>query len=227
MERRIHHLSSTTSTQAVARRLLAEGEADIGDVVTADSQTAGRGRFGRTWISPFGGLYATVICPADPRIALKAGLSVIRILQAASIPASIKWPNDILVDGKKLAGILIETIDTCALVGLGLNVLSSPLDTSTCLAVYVEPGDREQWVRTIADEMLASTDEPLDLEEYRRACITLGHRVRVEMSGGRTLVEGVAVDVDDTGRLVVSSTSGDLKISSGECLHIRPATGGS
>ncbi len=221
-ERTIHDLRSTASTQTAARKLIQDGDARIGDIVMAESQTAGRGRFGRTWISPRGGIYATIICPGgDPLLAAKSGLSVIEVLRSANVPAAIKWPNDVLVGDKKLAGVLIESDGECALVGIGMNVAASPLRTSARLADYADSDHPDAWVEAIADALLEKIHSPFDLDAYRQSCVTLGLNVRIEALPGGVLIEGEAVDIDEAGRLVVASNTGKTVISSGDCLHVR------
>ena len=223
MESTIHHIDRTTSTQQEARRLIAEGKAEYGDIVVANEQTAGRGRFGRTWISPSGGLYATVILPSDPLISLKAGLAIVRVLRSVGINAGLKWPNDVLVEGRKIAGVLIETDGDHSLVGIGLNLTLAPLDTATCVARYVELFDRDEWVQSIAGALIEISQETFDLDEYRGSCLTLGSSVRINGIGSDLPIEGIAVDVDESGRLHVRTRTGRRIVSSGECLHLCPS----
>ncbi|MFC2105233.1 biotin--[acetyl-CoA-carboxylase] ligase [Candidatus Bipolaricaulota bacterium] len=227
MESIIHHIERTASTQLEARKLIAEGGAKTGDIVLSNEQTAGRGRFGRTWISPNGGLYATVILPVTPLLSLKAGLAVVRVLRSASLDAGLKWPNDVLVEDRKIAGVLVETDGERSLVGIGLNLTSAPLDTATCVARYVDVHDRDEWARAIAGVLFEMASGKFVLDEYRSACLTLGSPVRIDGFGENPPGEGIAVDVDDNGRLVVQTGKGKRTVSSGECLHLRaPNLGG-
>jgi len=221
MDGNLHYIKRATSTQREARRLIEEGSATLGHAVVADQQTDGRGRFGRSWISPRGGLYVTFILPADPSISLKAGLALVRALRAVSIPAGLKWPNDVLVDGLKIAGVLTEADGPYALVGIGLNLTQAPLGTATCVSRFTDTVDRDGWVRSIVRELAVTAEGGLDLDAYRTACLTLGQRVRLEAVAGCCPVEGVAVDVDDKGRLVVMTVDGGRTVSSGECFHLR------
>jgi len=223
MEGTLHHITRTTSTQDEARRLIEKGLAGVGDAVVADEQTTGRGRFGRTWISPREGLYATIILPSDPLLSLKAGLTLVRVLRRAGVVAGLKWPNDVLVEDRKIAGVLIETTGNLSLVGIGLNLTAAPLDTATYVARYVKSIDRDEWVQEIVRELVVLSEAPCDLEAYRASCLTLGQRVRLEGVGADSPIEGIASDVDGHGRLVVMTTSGEKTVSSGECLHLRAA----
>jgi len=227
MESTIHHIERTTSTQLEARKLIAEGSAKSGDIVLANEQTAGRGRFGRTWISPNGGLYATVILPDTPLLSLKAGLAVVRALRSVGLDAGLKWPNDVMMEDRKIAGVLVETDGDRSLVGIGLNLASAPLETATCVARHVDaPLDRDEWARTIAGALFELSAEESVLDEYRGVCLTLGSPVRIDGIGKDPPVEGIAADIDDSGRLVVQTTKGKRTVSSGECLHLRAANPG-
>lgn len=222
MDGTLHRIKRTTSTQHEARRLIEEGLARPGDMVVADEQTAGRGRFGRTWISPNGGLYATIILASDPLLSLKAGLALVNVLRRAGVFAVLKWPNDLLVGSLKIAGILIEATSEFSLVGIGLNLTSSPLDTATHVTRYVQDVDPDEWSQRIARELVEMTEKALDLDAYRAACITLGQNVRLDGVEDEPPVEGIATDVDDQGRLIVRTSKGERTISSGECFHLRP-----
>ena len=221
MEQRTHHIPRVTSTQEEARKRLAEGRATQGDMILADEQTEGRGRFGRTWISPKGGLYATIILSLDPLLSLKAGLAITRVLRSAGIEAGIKWPNDVYVRDLKIAGVLIETTGGVALAGIGLNLVASPLETSTCVHQYVEGISRDAWAHRIAHELMDLSRGHLDLSEYRGACLTLGCRVRMDGIGEGSTIEGIALDIDDAGHLIIETELGRRVITSGECWHLR------
>ncbi len=227
MESTIHYIVRTTSTQQEARGLIAEGKAKHGDIIVANEQTAGRGRFGRNWISPNGGLYATIIVSSVPLISLKAGLAVVRVLRSVGIDAGLKWPNDVLVEGLKIAGLLIETDGAFSLVGIGVNLTSAPLDTATCVACYTERVDRDEWAREIAGLLIDMLRGDFDLDEYRGVCLTLGNPVHIEGFEDNPRVEGIAVDVDERGRLIVKTEKGNRIVSSGECLHLRASNSNS
>lgn len=224
MESTIHHIDQAPSTQMETRKLITDGDAKTGDIVISNEQTAGRGRFGRTWISPKGGMYATVICSPDPLLPLKAGIAVVRVLQAVGIRAGLKWPNDVLVDNLKIAGVLIEADGDHSLVGIGLNLTSAPLDTATCVARYVDKLDPRVWARSIANALFDMPSGRVILDEYRSVCLTLERPVLIDGIGDEPPVEGVAVDVDNNGGLIVQTQGGRRTVSSGECLHLRSPT---
>ena len=222
MNGKIHTIGRTSSTQHIARRLIEQGLASMGDAVIADEQTAGQGRFGRSWISPSGGMYATIILSSDPLLSLKAGLALVCVLRRAGVSAaSLKWPNDVLVEDRKIAGVLIETAGEHSLVGIGLNLTATPLDCSTCVSHYVDVISRDDWALSIISEISRQALISLDMDAYREACLTLGRPVRLERLGQQPDVEGIAVDVDEHGRLVVMTAEGKRTVSSGECFHAK------
>src|SRR4249919_850408 len=129
-----HHFDSIDSTNKRARELAAEGAAH-GAVVTADEQTAGRGRQGRVWTAPAGKalLYSAIVRPLDERHLMLPLAAPLAVCEAAEelrpgLECGVKWPNDVLVEGRKLAGILVEARpqDGWAVVGVGLNLTVSP-----------------------------------------------------------------------------------------------------
>jgi len=199
--------------------------ADVGHVIVAKCQTAGRGRFGRSWISPSGGLYATFIVEWAPIPSIRAGFAVLSSLAALGIAAELKWPNDVLVKGKKIAGILIETAEDRLLVGVGVNLDGSPLETATSVGdegVGIDPESLLQEIRSRLGDRRADGEV---MDAYRRTCRTIGKAVRVTFVDGRLPLEGIATDVDAVGRLVVAGPLGAQTISSGDCQHLESETG--
>ena len=219
MTRIIHRVHTVDSTQDEARRLLDAGEAGPRHIIVADQQTDGRGRFGRSWLSPAGGLYATFVTPRHEQIALVAGVALLGALETFGIQAGLKWPNDVLVGDKKIAGLLIETMPDAALVGVGVNITSVPLDTATSIQAAggaVRRGDLLLALAELLDK--AATGDVASA--YRQRLATIGRRVAVARSDGE-VVRGTAVDVDRDGRLVVETESGLRAMSSGECHHLQ------
>jgi BirA family biotin operon repressor/biotin-[acetyl-CoA-carboxylase] ligase len=130
----VWHHDTIGSTNDEACRLAAEG-APNGTVVHADEQTAGRGRLAHTWFSPPGNLYVSILLRTGQSVARTAELSFVAALAVADtvealLPrqtrAMLKWPNDVLVSGAKIAGILLEQVDNATIIGIGLNVLEAP-----------------------------------------------------------------------------------------------------
>jgi len=127
----IHHLDDTASTNADARAMIAQANGPLW--VIARAQSAGRGRDGRTWLSPPGGLWATLAWPlaASPPnvlngLGLRIGVALCRALSEFCPDARLKWPNDILIKGAKVAGVLTEVVDGWILIGCGVNVANDP-----------------------------------------------------------------------------------------------------
>lgn len=228
-----------------------------GTVLAAEVQTAGRGRLDRRWICPpraalsFSVLLRPDGVPAVARgwIPLLAGVAVAAGLRAqAGLDARLKWPNDVLVGGAKIAGILAEQAGDAIVLGIGINVTTRrdelPVPHATSVVLAGAAPDREQllvavlgeletwyrrWVAAVAagPPVLDRTvrggpgGDPAGLRaEYLRLSATVGQQVRVSMPGGK-LVTGRAGDVDATGRLVVGTASGPVPVSAGDVVHVR------
>jgi BirA family biotin operon repressor/biotin-[acetyl-CoA-carboxylase] ligase len=235
--RDIHWYPTVASTNDVASRL-AEHGADEGVVVVADAQTAGRGRHGRSWASPAGaGLYvSTILRPSGDRVRLvpiAAGVAVAEGVEASTgLAPALKWPNDVYVGDRKLAGILAEGGAAAdgrahAVLGFGINVLPAayPPDVAgRATSLEGELGRRVDRGRVLACCLAALASRYGDLCEDRvpaviaawraRAATLLGRRVEWE-SDGRT-ERGVAGDIDDDGALLVRTAAGTVRVSSGE-----------
>jgi BirA family biotin operon repressor/biotin-[acetyl-CoA-carboxylase] ligase len=230
--RRFAELDSTN------RYLLDEARAgaDAGLVVVADHQRAGRGRLGRTWSAPPGAslLVSVLLRPSLPverrhLVVLAAAVAMAEAVETTSgVAPSLKWPNDLLVDDRKLAGILAEAAGDAVVVGIGVNVewREVPEELSgIATAINLERG-RPVTRDALLDAFLARYAlhlEDLDAARtaYRQRLATLGRRVRVEQATGTTV--GTAVDVDDDGHLVVDTGAGDpLVVAAGDVVHLRP-----
>ena len=212
-------LEETDSTNRVAKELARQG-APHGTAVLAKRQTAGRGRLGRSFFSPEGGLYLSVILrpqckPEDLALMTPmAAVAVCRALEELCIAPRIKWVNDLYLGGKKLCGILCEGCGDAVIVGIGLNLYTPeggfPADIpATALDV---PVDRQQLAEAVRKQLLQPGDF---LEEYRGLCLTVGKTVTVHPVEGAPY-EARAVDLDDRCRLVVESCRGRETLDSGE-----------
>jgi BirA family biotin operon repressor/biotin-[acetyl-CoA-carboxylase] ligase len=144
----VWHHDQIGSTNDEARRMAAEG-APHGTVVHADEQTAGRGRLAHTWFSPPGNLYLSVLLRTGEPAARTAELSFLAAIAVADtveallprqIRAMLKWPNDVLINGGKIAGILLEQVDDATIVGIGLNVLEAPSNAAYKTTTIVANG---------------------------------------------------------------------------------------
>ncbi len=234
--REVRVLAETASTNAVVADAAREGAGE-GLVVVAESQTAGRGRLGRTWVSPArAGLTLSVLLRpqvSDPAewgwLPLLAGLAAAGAVRAqAGLEAVVKWPNDVLVGERKLAGILAEAVQPGAVViGVGLNVTTTAAElppdvAATSLAVEgARTTDRSIVLRALLRSLASvydawQIDPAPQRDAYRAVCATLGSRVRLELPDGRSVV-GLADDVDTDGRLVVDGTP----YASADVVHLR------
>lgn len=214
----------TGSTNDDARELALAG-APHGAAVLAALQRAGRGRAGRAFESPAGGLYLSVVLrPASPPAAwtalpLLVGAAAASALRRRGFPVELKWPNDLVLGARKLGGVLVETrlgADAFAVAGLGVNVLRSPAPEAIALAEHGRAPDARALAEEIRAGILARVAR-LDAEgpraamrEVRALCGTLGRRVEWEKG------EGLAVDVDDDGALVVEMKGERLRVVAGD-----------
>jgi BirA family biotin operon repressor/biotin-[acetyl-CoA-carboxylase] ligase len=204
-----HHLRETDSTNERARVMAAEG-APHGTLVTAASQSAGRGRQGRTWSAPPGtALLMSVILREPPRLLPLA--AAVAVAEVAGDAARIKWPNDVLVEGRKVAGILVEgrPQERWAVLGIGLNVAIRLEDLpqelhETAGTLGLTPDDVEPALQRLlaALERRLSDPEAATLDAWRARDALRGNEVR--WAGG----EGVAAGVDDDGKLLVDLAGG-------------------
>jgi BirA family biotin operon repressor/biotin-[acetyl-CoA-carboxylase] ligase len=217
---RVHH-RLTDSTNERAKQLAAAG-APHGTLVTADEQSAGRGRQGRVWTAPAGSavLMSLVLRELDELLPIAAAVAVCEALPA---DAAIKWPNDVWIDRRKVAGILVEgrPQDGWAVLGVGLNVTTGSFppelaETATSLRLAgLEAAPAE-----VLDDLLASLSRwlgaPRDrvLAAWRSRDALTGEQVR--WTGG----EGIAGGIDDSGALLVETSEGQVTLDAGE-VHLK------
>ncbi|RIV25688.1 biotin--[acetyl-CoA-carboxylase] ligase [Alicyclobacillaceae bacterium I2511] len=242
--REVKWLSEVDSTNAVATRLAALG-APHGTVVVAARQTAGRGRRGRTWFSPVGGLWVSVLLRRPiplqhaAELTLLSSFAMRRALMAeTNLHIDVKWPNDLLYNGKKVCGILAEirsegeSLATAVLgMGVNTNLLATDFPTDLLKNAATLSTARNQPVshQKVLAQVLSQLDPwveqlstgqsvfPQIAKEWRQSCITLGQSVRVNTPAG--LVTGQAIAVDDGGILYVRTQSGLMqKIHTGDVL---------
>ncbi len=217
---KLRHLDQVDSTQAEARRLIAAGEAE-GWAIVAAQQSAGRGRLSRAWLSPPGNLYVSLILRPPlplagwPQFASMAALAVAETLDRLQVAGvALKWPNDVLVAGRKIAGVLSESVSDYLVIGIGLNVNADvPPDLPDATSLKLVLGhavDLPSLLQALLgrlDNLLEDLDRGESLTERWAARLqTLGRSVRVQ-SGERTIV-GVAERVTADGALVVRLTGG-------------------
>jgi BirA family biotin operon repressor/biotin-[acetyl-CoA-carboxylase] ligase len=239
----VEYHDSLPSTNDRARELAADGASDV--VVLADRQTGGRGRRGRQWSSPAGGVWMSVVLRPDlpparaPLLTLAAAVAVTDAARELGVDAAIKWPNDVVVPrendssgrgGAKLAGALTEMEGEASRVswvvlGVGVNADVDPADLDgDATSIRAEAGDvpRRLFVQRVLERFDALRNDPdAILDAWRERTATLGQRVRVETQNGD--VVGDAVDVTEHGALVVETADGERVIHSGDCQHLRSA----
>ncbi len=232
---RIIHLNEVDSTNEYAKRIA--GNSPEGTVVVAKRQTSGRGRKGRSWASPEGGLWLSVILKPgriDPRLVFVGALAVVDTLADFGISSGIKWPNDVWVSGRKIAGVLTEGKGSeYVILGIGLNV-NNPVP---------------EWLRESATSMfeLTGTEIPLEkvlerllfhlggwyrvflerpdllMVKVREKTFILGKTVRVIQDEGE--LAGRALDVLEDGSLLIETPFGSKRVTYGD-VSLRPIQGG-
>lgn len=236
-EERIHHFQEIGSTMVVARELARKG-AKEGTIVIAESQTRGRGRLGQEWLSPKGGIYFTLvlrpkISPAyAPRINLMASVAVARTIRKLfGLKAELKWPNDVLIEGRKVCGILAEMeaeMDKVNFINLGIGINAN---TSTSQYEKMATSLKEELRKEISRKQLLNSllkeiakqqallSENKLLEEWKRLSATLNKRVKIVAPGEE--ITGRAIDIDTNGALVIKGKDGSLRsVIAGDCIHL-------
>jgi len=240
--RAVDVVERTESTNADLAAAARRGE-DGGLVLLAEEQTSGRGRLDRRWEAPPRAciLGSVLLRPATPPstwplIGLLAAVAVAEAVRSVGErPAVLKWPNDVLLSGHKVAGILAERVDDAVVVGLGVNVTvraaELPVPTATSIALDGGVADRgslaAEIFRALGRRLAAWADADgapyAVLPAYREICDTIGRDVTVELPGG-SVVQAHAQAVDDSGRLVVrrAADGGVEALSAGDIVHVRP-----
>ncbi len=201
---RFLRLASVTSTQDAARDL------PIGSIVVADHQTAGRGRSSHHWEAPPGtALLVSFVLPPNPLLSLAAGVAA---AEACGRGVRLKWPNDLLLGGRKVGGILVEASPARAICGIGINLTWAPEGA----AQLDEPRDQLLERLRPAIEAWSSAPAAQLLARWRELSDTIGKKVRVELPD--RIVEGTANDIDASGALVVDGvlvSAGSLSVLDG------------
>jgi BirA family biotin operon repressor/biotin-[acetyl-CoA-carboxylase] ligase len=228
MGQRVIYFPSHASTMEAAKKEARLGAA-AGTVVIAEEQTAGKGRVKRTWLSPRGSISLSLIFYPDvsqlPYLIMLASIAAARSIEAvAGLETQLKWPNDVLVNGRKICGILIENElkgdrVAWAVIGIGINVnirmkdFPEIADTATSLNDEVgKELSRVEIIRRLLVELerlyLSLGDGKDIYREWRDRLITLGKRVRV--ISGKDVLQGVAEDVDRDGSLLLKHSDGSI-----------------
>lgn len=237
------------STNTRATQLAAEGSPE-GVVVMARQQSAGRGRQGRTWVSPpDSGIYVSFLLRPNlaphsvPLMSLATGIAVVdAVASVTGLKVGLKWVNDIVAEGRKLGGILAEmttdakTGQRSLVVGVGINVRLDQTQLDDELRERVEwlerLAGREIDYSLLVAELAGSLEQRyFDMRDgarqkivdlWKERSVTLGKNIRA--TTGNSVVEGTAVDIDENGALVLSTADGNIKLHAGE-ISIRNADG--
>lgn len=231
----IWHAASLPSTNSTLRELVLNGWAGHGAVVWADEQTAGRGRLSRSWHSPAGGgLFVSVLIAGieDRLVYCVAALAVAGAIdEETRLACSLKWPNDVLLDGRKVCGILMERIPEGAIVGIGINTNLSQAEVArigpeavSLLSAAGRPVDHqgllERLIRHLEEQCIRSSrSSDLVFQDWKTALVTLGQTVEVQTTRETWL--GQAVDVAVDGSLLVLNDKRLVRVYAAD-VRIRP-----
>ncbi len=234
---RIFHFLETDSTMEQARRLARNGAPHL-SVVIAENQTRGRGRLRRKWTSPRGGLWFTLILKQDipavwsHLVNFAASLSLSRVMtHMLGLNVRVKWPNDLLLEGRKLAGLLSEMATQGELaeyvnIGIGLNVNQSPGSDEPGAISIKDVLGRDMPRRPILEAFLQDFQHQTRvlnperiIADWKTRTDTIGRPVRIQTS--ERAYEGEALDVDNTGALLIRDAAGDIRtVVYGDCFHL-------
>ncbi|MFG1703484.1 biotin--[acetyl-CoA-carboxylase] ligase [Nonomuraea sp. M3C6] len=237
-------VDSTGSTNADLAEAAHEG-APEGTVLVAEAQLAGRGRLGRGWSAPpRSGLTFSILLRPEVPVAAQGWLSLLygvaaatAVRRLAEVDVRLKWPNDLLIGERKLAGVLAERADDAVVIGMGLNVSlrqeELPVETATSLGIeQAACVDRDPLLRAVLREVERHyrdwSDAGGDAEAsglraaYLASSATIGRQVRVELPGQQSLT-GRATGVDGSGHLQVEAAGERYTLSAGDVVHVRTA----
>ena len=240
--RQLDVVEQTGSTNADLLARAASGTDVAGAVLIAEHQTAGRGRHGRGWsASPRAQItmsvgVSVVDVPTEGWgwLSLATGVAVVdAVLAVTGVQAGLKWPNDVVADGRKLAGILAEVARPVVVIGLGLNVTQAPEEVdgpgaTSLFDLGVPAPDRDRLAcavlrelgrRIVAWRAARGADWAL-AADYRARSLTIGSQVRAQLPGGKDVV-GTATAIDDHGRLCIEVGGQTVVVSAGDVVHLR------
>jgi BirA family biotin operon repressor/biotin-[acetyl-CoA-carboxylase] ligase len=238
LEQRIYYFSEISSTMDAARELAKKGAVE-GTIVIAEAQTRGRGRLSREWLSPEGGIYFTLvlrprISPAyAPKINLMTSIAVAATIRKLfGLKAELKWPNDVLIEGRKVCGILAEMdaemdVVNFVNIGVGINANNSIPQFEKTVTSLKDMLGREISRKEFLGALLMEIErwQPLLmkanlLQEWKKLSVTLNKDVRIAAPG--EVIIGRATDIDTTGALIIKEKNGSFKKAmAGDCIHLR------
>jgi len=235
-EKKIHFFPEVTSTMDIARDLARNGCPHF-TVVIAECQNRGRGRLKRIWLSSQGGLYFTIILrpQISPVLSLRVNFAASLILAQTlnnmfDIDARVKWPNDILVEGRKVSGILSEIeaeadIVSFINVGLGINVNNDPTDDEPKAVSLKQLSGSEISRKGLLSAFLDNFENCMNskaldniIQEWKKYTVTLNQYVKIVTH--HEILEGIAIDMDENGALILELADGSTKkVLYGDCFH--------
>jgi len=243
--KKIRYFENTPSTIWVGKQLVSEGDAQEmhGMVIIAEEQTGGIGRLGRSWISPAGGVWITIVLKPDIPIdhvfmvTMAASVAVARAIRKEfDLGALIKWPNDIYIGDKKVAGLLLElfaeadVVHYCLLgIGVDVNIAPSQLEQvkSAVTSISAEMGydvDRASFLARLLKEfesrylLIEAGEYEAITREWKSLSCTLEHRVRINTM--KATFEGDAIDIDEFGALLIRKDNGKIeRVIAGDCIQ--------
>ncbi|TET09369.1 MAG: biotin--[acetyl-CoA-carboxylase] ligase [Candidatus Thorarchaeota archaeon] len=242
---RVILLESVGSTSTEAKDLLTQGETE-GIIVLAHSQTEGRGRKDRIWLSPVGGLYFSIVLKPrlgnenTPLLGILCACAVRRALHGLDVNVQVKWPNDILVDDRKIAGILSEAVtignETIGIViGIGVNqncpISEMPSGLQWPATSVIDEIGKETSNESLLCDIVNEIDSLLEVveinssfsavvDEWRKTSSTLGKTVRIHEDD--KITDGIARNIGEDGSLLVETEDGLVSVLLGDVHHVRP-----
>ncbi len=226
---KVYRLAEVGSTNEYVKQMLAH--APEGTVVVAETQTSGRGSRGRAWFSPEGGLWMSVLLKHHQNclVSLLAGVAISETLASYGIEPKIKWPNDVLLNGRKIAGILAEVVDDNVILGMGinLNVRNFPDDLKKKASSVFMETKKQLDTQTFYHDLCRMLDKYYGLakraevdallSKWRKYTLMRGRDVRVELPD--RVVVGKVLDIDSHGALIIMRADYGIEhILAGECM---------
>lgn len=242
--KKLYVFSEVDSTNNAAKKIIETGF-DEATLVVAETQKKGRGRFSRTWESPKGGLYCSIILkPSVPDdkitlLPLVTSLAVAMTVKKYNLNPKIKWPNDVRIKNRKIAGILFESLhdpndNLCVISGIGINLNTDMKYFPKQLTEHIT-SIKNELNRTINYQdffknllmnfqmyynFFSTANFKKIVDEWKQYSDTLGKKVKIETMNGE--IVGLAVDIDDSGFLLVCKKNNQiLKITAGDCIYLR------
>ena len=220
MKLSIHHYSEVDSTQTVAKHYLVEGDADEGTVILADQQLSGVGRLGKSWDSPVGGLYCSLILKPHNKpiasysqLAFVIGVGIQKALRSLlpTLPSTLKWPNDILINDKKVCGILIEIEGQDVIVGMGINIDSHPEGSTHLNEYFYTPQTIEDVLKPVLKSVWDSYQDWLNdgFDSIQTEWLKSAHQLGEILD--RDGVKGRFIGISAEGAMLLETENGNVK----------------